>query len=293
MWGKVLVATFLALALGVILVAALGIEVVGRQAIADDPRSGEVATFEEVAAAHDALFGAHVYDDGLDWAAMSADPTVVRALGALYAQSGPVSGSLGATGPDGALAFRIGAYDALVVLGVVEQTVTRGRPLASVDDVHGVLDPGRGFGFSTAQVFVLDGSLTNLGDLRRTILSRGDPRVLGLLHDGTRSSPLPPRRAIREAELEAALAAAGTRLTEPPYVSIDEDRREIVLGAFYATERVRFEGHARSLGELPTVIAWIAHHARPGVRAAVLRAEADGFAIRHLPEDRALSTHTP
>lgn len=292
MWGKVLVATFLALALCVGLVAALGIEVVGREAIADDPHSAEVATFEEVATAHDALFGAHVHDDGLDWAAMSADPTAVRALGALYARSGPVSGSLGATGPDAALAFRLDAYDALVVLGVVEQTVARGRPLASVDDVHGVLDPGGGFGFSTAQVFVLDGSLTNLADLRRTILARGDPRVLGLLHDGTRSSPLPPRRAIREAELDAALAEAGTRLTEAPYVSLDVAARELVLARFFETERVRFEGHARSLGELPTVVAWIAHHARPNVRDAVLRAEADGFSTRYLPEDRSLSSRT-
>jgi hypothetical protein len=293
MWGKVLVATFLALALGVGLVAALGIEVVGREAIAEDPRSGEIASFEEVAAAHDAVFGAHVHDDGLDWAALSADPAAVRALGALYARSGPVSGSLGATGPDAALAFRIDAYDALVVLGVVEHTVARGAPLASVDDIHGVLDPGGGFGFATAQVFVLDGSLTNLGDLRRTILSRGDPRVLGLLHDGTRSSPLPPRRAIRETELDAALAEAGTRLTETPYVSIDAAARELVLAHFYETERVRFEGHARSLGELPTVLAWIAHHARPSVREAVLRAESEGFTIRHLPEDRALFTHAP
>jgi hypothetical protein len=159
--------------------------------------------------------------------------------------------------------------------------------------VHGVLDPGGGFGFATAQVFVLDGSLTNLGDLRRTILSRGDPRVLGLLHEGTRSSPLPPRRALREADLDAALAEAGSRLTEPPYVSLDADAREIVVAHFYGSERVRFEGHARSLGELPTVVAWIAHHARPSVRDAVLRAEADGFALRVLPEDRALSTHAP
>lgn len=293
MWGKVLVALFLALALGVGLVAALGIEVVGRQAIAEDPRSGEVATFEEVASAHDALFGAHVHDDGVDWAALSADPAALRALGALYARSGPVSGSLGATGPDAALAFRIDAYDALVALGVVEHTVARGAPLASIDDVHGVLDPGGGFGFYTAQVFVLDGSLTNLGDLRRTILSRGDPRVLGLLHDGTRSSPLPPRRAIREADLDDALAEAGTRLTEPPCVSLDGEAREIVLAHFYGSERVRFEGHARSLGELPTVVAWIAHHAHPSVRDAVLRAEADGFAVRVLPEDRALATHAP
>ena len=78
MWGKVLVGVFLALALGVGLTAALGIEVVSRQAIADDPQSDAVATFDEVALAHDALFGAHVHDTCVDWTSMGADPVPLR-----------------------------------------------------------------------------------------------------------------------------------------------------------------------------------------------------------------------
>ncbi len=293
LWPRVLVAIFLALALGVGLIAALGIEAIGRQAIADDPSSDAVGTFDEVAAAHDAVFGAHVHEDGVDWAAMSADPTAIRALGALYARSGPVSGSLGATSGDGALAFRIDAYVALVALAIVEQSAVRGGSLASVHDVHGVLDPGGGFGFFTAQVFVLDRSLTNLEDLERTILQRGDPRVLGLLHDGQRSSPRPLPRAVRESTLEADLAAAATRLTEPPFVVIDDAAREIVLHPLYATHRARLEGHARSVARLPTVAAWIAHHASPATAEAVTRADAAGYAIRHTSVDRSLSSRAP
>ncbi|MBX7193642.1 MAG: hypothetical protein K1X94_16415 [Sandaracinaceae bacterium] len=293
MWGRVLVALFLFVALAVGVVAALGIEVVGRQAVADDPRSGETATFDEVAAAYDASFGAHVHDDGVDWATLSADPTGMRALGALYARSGPVSGSLGATGDAAALAFRIDAYDALVGLGIVEHTVARGAALASVDDVHGVIDPGDGFGFFTAQIFVLDHSLTNLDDLRRLILRSGDARVLGLLHDGRRGAPLPPARAIREADLEASLAGSGLAMTEPPFVSIDRSAHEIVLAPFFEEERLLFESHARALGELPTVSAWIAHHARSPVRDALSRAEAEGYTVRHATRDRALSQSGP
>lgn len=290
MWGKVLVGVFLALALGVGLIAALGIEVVGREAIADDPSSDAVASFDEVAAAHDALFGTHVHDDGVDWDAMIADPTPVRALAALYARSGPTSGSLGATSPDGALAFRIDAHAALVALSIVEHSTARGSSLASVHDVHGVLDPGDGFGFFTAQVFVLDRSLTNLEDLERTILQRGDPRVLGLLHDGQRSSPLPPRLAVREASLEAELAAAATRLTEPPFVRIDDAARELVLHPMYETHRTTFEAHARTVASLPTLVAWITHHARPAIGDAVARADAAGYVVRHGGLDRALSS---
>lgn len=290
MWGKVIVGVFLALGLGVALIAALGIEVVGRQAIADDPQSDAVATFDEVALAHDALFGAHVHEGCVDWASMGADPTPLRALGALYARSGPTSGSLGATSIDGALAYRIDAYAALVALAVVEQGAARGSALASVDDVHGVLDPGDGFGFFTAQVFVLDRSLTNLEDLERTILQRGDPRVLGLLHDARRSSPLPPAHAVREETLEAELAAAATRLTEPPFVVIDDEAHELVLHPMYETHRATFEAHARTVAGLPTVLAWITHHARPAIEEAATRADAAGYTIRHGSLDHALSS---
>ena len=289
MWGKVIVGLFLALALGVGLIAALGIEAVGRQAIADDPSSDTVATFDEVATAHDALFGAHVHEDGVDWAAMGTDPAAVRALGALYARSGPTSGSSGATSSDGALAFRLDAYVALVALAIVEQSAARGGSLASVHDVHGVLDPGDGFGFFTAQVFVLDQSLTNLEDLERTILQRGDPRVLGVLHDGQRSSPLPLSHAIREETLEADLAAAATRITAPPFVVIDDDARTITLHPLYEAHRTRIEAHARTVAGLPTVAAWITHHAAPAIGEAVSRADAAGYTIRHASVDRTLS----
>lgn len=292
MWGRVLVALFVLLALGVGLVAALGIELVGREAIAADAQSDRAASVDELESAHDAVFGPRVYADGVDWAAMSAEPAELRALGALYARSGPRSGSEGASGHDAVLAFRINAYAALVALGIVEQTLARGAPLSSVDDVHGVLDPGDGFGFFTAQLLVLDGSLTNLADLERTILRDEDPRVLGLLHDGTRATPPPPRRAVRAETLEQTLVAAGHTMTAPPYVTVDDAERVIVLAPWYQTHRVRFEGHAQRVGELPTLMAWVVHHAHPDVRAPLERAAAAGYGIRYAAPARALSSRT-
>jgi hypothetical protein len=139
------------------------------------------------------------------------------------------------------------------------------------------------------QVFVLDQSLTNLEDLERTILQRGDPRVLGVLHDGQRSSPLPLSHAIREETLEAELAAAATRITAPPFVVIDDDARTITLHPLYEAHRTRIEAHARTVAGLPTVAAWITHHAAPAIGEAVSRADAAGYTIRHASVDRTLS----
>lgn len=285
MWARVIVAILLALALGVGLIAALGIEIPGREAIADDARSDEVATFDEVAAAHDAAVGRFVHDDGVDWAGMTAEPAAMRSLAGLYARGGPASGSLGTDSPEGALAFRIDAYNALVAFGIVEHW-----PIVSVNDVHGVLDPGGGFGFFRAQVFVLDRELTTLHDLAGLVLRGGDARVLALLHDGRRSSPLPSARALRGETLAAELEAGARRLASAPFVRVDHDAHVVELSPLYEEHRVLFESHSRSLGGLPTVLAWIRTHADARTADAIERADREQYEIRHAARDEALSS---
>jgi len=285
MWARVIVAILLALALGVGLVAALGIEVPGREAISGDPDSEQVGTSEEVATAYDAALGHFVHDDGVDWAGVAADPAAMRSLAALYARSGPASGSLGTDTPEGALAFRINAYNALVAFGVVEHW-----PIVSVNDVHGVLDPGDGFGFFRAQVFVLDRELTTLHDLAGLVLRSGDARVLALLHDGRRSSPLPRSRALRGETLVAELEASARRLATPPFVRVDAEARSVELSPLYEEHRALFESHSRSLGGLPTVLAWIGAHADERTAAAIALADREQYALRYTARDEALSS---
>jgi hypothetical protein len=285
LWGRVLVGLFLALALIVAAVAALGVQIPGRQAIADDPRSEEVATLDEVFAAHDALFSRFVREDGVDWAGMGADVAAVRALAALYARSGPSSGSLGASTPHGALAFRIDAYNALVALSVAEHW-----PIVSVHDVHGVVDPREGFGFFYAQLFVLDRGLTNLYDLENLLRRSGDARIHAAIHCASRGCPPLSPAAYRGETLDAQLEQAAQRFaSEAPHVRVDHDARTIELSSIYEWYRGDFESQARAQGQLPSVLAWIRMHALPRVRADLERAEREGYEVRYLPYDWSLS----
>ncbi|GAB4208279.1 MAG: hypothetical protein OHK0013_26610 [Sandaracinaceae bacterium] len=286
LWGRVLVGLLLALALIVGALAALGVEIPGRQAIADDPRSAETATLEEVFDAHDALFSRFVRDDGVDWAGMAADAASVRALAALYARSGPQAGSLGAATAEGALAFRMNAYNALVALGVVEHW-----PIASVHDVHGVIDPRPGFGFFYAQLFVLDRGLTNLYDLENVIRRSGDARIHAAIHCASRGCPALSPTAYRPETVDAQLEQAAQRFTaDPQKVRVDHEARVVELSSLFDWYRTDFEQHARTEGELPGVLAWIRRHSLPRVRAEIERADREGYAIRYVPYDWALSS---
>lgn len=290
MLGRFLVGLFLTCAFVVGTAAALGVEVAGLEAIRRDPQLGTPATLEDVAAAHDALFGRIARGRGVDWQAAHADLAAVRALASLYARSGPSSGTPGFETPGELTAYRVDAYHAFVVLGVAEHFDTDGRRMSSVHDRHGLIDPSPGFGFYRALFFVLDGGLTTLDDLAGQLFALEDARMIALLHDGSRSSPPMPSRALRADTLEAELEAAAHRFaSEAPYVVVDDGARTITLDDRYQAHAVTFANHAHALGEIASLMSWVRHYASPAMAASLERAERDGYRVEYAPHDWTLS----
>lgn len=291
-WGRALLLLLATVSVVALSVAALGINIGGQRAIEEHPMSETPATAAELNAAQQALFDRVVTREGtrfemlgIEWASPLADPAAppvaepsdLRTVTAMIARSGPTSGGEGFASREEALAYRINTYNTLVMAGIAEHW-----PVTSVHDVHGLIDPAAGFGFFDAQFWAVDGAITNLTDLEKTIARSGDARIHAVLSCASASSPpLSPRIFLPET-LEVQLAQAAERFaSEAPYVRVDHETRTIHLSPIYQWHRVDFEGHARRVGVIPTVLAWIRFHARPRVRPDIERADIEGYTVSY------------
>lgn len=291
-WGRALLLLLATVSIVALSVAALGINIGGQRAVEEHPMSGTPATAAELDQAQQALFERVVTREGTrfamlgaEWSSPLIDPAAepnpeasdLRTVTAMIARSGPASGGEGFSTREQALAYRINAYNTLVMVGIAEHW-----PVTSVHDVHGVIDPAPGFGFFDAQFWMVDGSLTNLTDLEKTIARSGDARIHAVLHTASASSPPLSPRILRAETLEVQLAQAAERFaSEAPFVRVDHEARTIHLSPIYEWHRVDFEGHARRVGAIPTVLAWIRFHARPRVRPDIERADLEGYTVRY------------
>ncbi len=291
-WGRALLLLLATVSIVALSVAALGINIGGQRAIEEHPMSGTPATAAELNAAQQALFERVVTRDGTrfamlgaEWSSPLAEPAAtpdpdasdLRTVTAMIARSGPTSGGEGFSSREQALAYHINAYNTLVMTGIAEHW-----PVTSVHDVHGVIDPAAGFGFFDAQFWMVDGAITNLTDLEKTIARSGDARVHAVLHTASASSPPLSSRILRAETLEVQLAQAAEHFaSDAPYVRVDHETRTIHLSPIYEWHRVDFEGHARRVGAIPTVLAWIRFHARPRVRPDIERADLEGYTVRY------------
>ena len=182
--------------LGVGLVLALGFRIVEPET--ETPGDGtELAT----------ILPRHVVNGQVGYAALHEAPEPLRRHVAFLMTHGPRSTPDRYPTRNDRLAYYINAYNALVLHFVVDAW-----PIASVQDVHGWIEPKAGFGFFYALHARLDGSYINLYDLENAIIRdefrrRADPR-----RDRVRfrrrarpcaPSPSTPRRL--DAELDAAM----------------------------------------------------------------------------------------
>jgi hypothetical protein len=289
-WSRALLLLLSTVAIMVLTIAALGINFGGQKAIEEHPMSEPPATAEELNTALQTLFtrvvtrnGTHFDRLGTEWAAEA--PSELRTVTAMIARSGPISGGEGFDSREAQLAFRINAYNTLVMANVAEHW-----PITSVHDVHGVIDPSPGFGFFYGQFWMIDGGVTNLYDFESVIARSGDARIHAVLNCASASCPPLSPTIMRAETLEVQLAQAAERFaSEAPFVEVDHEARTIRLSQIYEWHHVDFEGHARRVGTLPTVLAWIRFHARPRVRPDIERADVEHYTIEYVPYDWTLS----
>ncbi|MGB5809484.1 MAG: DUF547 domain-containing protein [Polyangiales bacterium] len=204
--------------------------------------------------------------------------------------------TLGAFGPsvtparfpteDVRLAYYINAYNALTLLAVVDNW-----PIASVQDVHGWLEPRPGFGFFYGLRFLLDGDETNLYDLENGVI-RGfrDARIHAAINCASISCPPLAPRAYEAGTLDAQLDQATRAFCgDSKHVRVDASAREIQLSSIFQWYRSDFEEHARRLGHPPTLDAFIEAFSTPEAAAALVQARESGFEVVFLPYDWGLN----
>jgi hypothetical protein len=184
------------------------------------------------------------------------------------------------------LAYYLNAYNALVLFAVIDNW-----PIESVHDVHGWLDPRKGFGFFYGLQMPLDGEVTNLYDLENEVI-RGfkDARIHAAINCASKSCPALAPYAFEPAILDAQLDEVTRAFcSTAPHVGIDESTKQIQLSAIFDWYRVDFEEHARRLGRPATALDFIETFATPEMAAALSRARSADFEVVFQPYDWTLN----
>jgi hypothetical protein len=233
-----------------------------------------------------AALGRWVRDGRVDYDAVLAEEDQLRRFVATLENAGPSTApDRFATGTE-RLAYYLNAYNALVLLGVVDNW-----PIGSVQDVRGWLDPRAGFGFFYGLRFRLDGENITLYELENEVI-RGflDARIHAAINCASKSCPALTAHAFEGAELDDQLDAVTSDFcSRPEHVEVDMDAREIRLSAIFEWYRADFEEHARRLGRPATILDFIVGFASPEVVASLERARESDFEVVFRPYDWTLN----
>lgn len=230
--------------------------------------------------------GRWVRGNRVDYAEVITDAADLKRFAATLATVGPSATPDKFPTVEARLAYYINAYNALTLLGVVDNW-----PIESVQDVHGWLDPRPGFGFFYGLRFFLDGAKINLYELENGVI-RGfrDARIHAAINCASISCPPLSSRAYRAQDLDAQLDEVTRAFcSSPAHVRVDGDAREIQLSSIFEWYRADFEEHARRLGLPPTIESFILAFAEPDVAEAVARAQTAGFDVVFQPYDWGLN----
>ncbi len=234
----------------------------------------------------DEALGRWVQDGLVDYEAVRAEERDLRRFIATLAVAGPgATPARFSTEPE-RLAYYLNAYNALVLLGVVQSW-----PIESVQDVHGWLNPRDGFGFFYGLRFPLDGRSMNLYDLENGII-RGfrDARIHAALNCASISCPALSPFAFDPAVLDEQLDEVTRRFASGSrHVSVDWEAREIRLSAIFDWYRPDFEEHARRLGRPATVLDFIMAFADEALGRQLERAREAELEVVFRPYDWGLN----
>jgi hypothetical protein len=234
----------------------------------------------------DAALGRWVHPTGIDYDAVRFEEGDLRRFVATLGEVGPHATPERFTTQPERLAYYINAYNALVLLAVVDNW-----PIDTVHDVRGWLDPRAGFGFFYGLRFPLDGGVVNLYDLEHEVI-RGfvDARIHAAINRASRSCPALMPYAFEPVRLDDQLDVVTRNFcSSPPHVQVDSEAEEIQLSAIFEWYQADFEEHARRLGRPATIVDFILAFAAPDVAADVERAQRAGFEVVFQPYDWALN----
>jgi hypothetical protein len=227
-----------------------------------------------------------VEEDRVDYNRVLDDAQDLRRFAATLAVLGPSTTPERFQTEAERLAYYINAYNALTLLGVVDNW-----PISSVHDVRGWLNPRAGFGFFYGLRFSLDGGEINLYDLENGVI-RGfrDARIHAAINCASNSCPPLAPYAYDPAELDEQLDRVTRAFCSSPlHVGIDDETGEIRLSSIFDWYRADFEEHARRLGRSPTVEDFILAFAESSVADALERAREAGFELVFQPYDWGLN----
>lgn len=217
----------------------------------------------------------------VDYARVLEDEQALRRFAATLAVFGPETTPERFPTEQDRLAYYINAYNALTLLGVVDNW-----PIDSVQDVRGWLEPKPGFGFFYGLRFPLDGQRINLYDLENQVIRGfGDARIHAAINCASVSCPPLAPFAYTPGRLDRQLDEATRAFCAPPHVRIDEKAERIELSAIFDWYRVDFENDATPLGEEPTQLGFILACAEPETAETLRSAEAAGFEVSYQPYD--------
>lgn len=185
------------------------------------------------------VLSAHVHEGRVDYEALSESPEDLERVVATFAAVGPSITPLRFRTIEARLAYYLNAYNALVLHAVVENW-----PIESVRDVHGPVEPERGFGFFWARFFEVDGHWTNLYYLEHDVLRTefADARIHAALVCASRGCPALQDEPYTEARVDAQLERASHAFCAHA-VRVEDER--IVLNPIFEWYREDFERDAR------------------------------------------------
>ncbi len=170
------------------------------------------------------------------------------------------------------LAYWMYAYNAYVI-----RTVLHNWPLKSVTDLKAPLEVVKGLGFFYRLRFNFGGTYLSLLSVENSIIRKrfADPRIHFILNCASESCPATRAELPTGDDLEALLAASATDfVSDPRNVTIDDDKRQIVLSRIFKWFRKDFVTDLARRG-LPSgrgVVDYIAGVASPSLRTELDRA---------------------
>ena len=233
------------------------------------------------------LLAACVAPPIVDYDCVLEHEDALRSYSASIASHGPTSTPDLFDSPDGELAYYINAYNALTLLGVIDNW-----PIETVHDVHGPIRISDGFGFFYGLRFRVDGNWMSLHRLETDLIRErfGDARIHAAVNCASASCPALLDRPYRGDDLDESLdAVTEVFASEPPHVHIDHDAQQIVLSQLYEWYPDDYVEHARALGVGDSVLDWIAHYARSDVSDSLVQAREADYEIRYVPYDWSLN----
>jgi len=228
------------------------------------------------------VVGEVVEDGRVDYGVLTDSPGELRSYAATLAQVGPESHPSRFPTEQARLAYYINAYNALVLLAVVEAW-----PIDSVHEVRAPLEPVAGFGFFWSQRFRLDGEVVSLYALENRILRHrfADARIHAAINCASASCPDLAPAAYHPESLDRQLeGAARAFCSDPRHVRVADDGA-IELSAIFDWFRGDFEAHARREGLGTEVLDFVEAYADRDLQGRLVDARDGGAEVRTLDYD--------